>query len=146
MKCKNFHKKMIFYIDGELTAPENSVIDQHLKTCNDCSLLFSELKSCYKLIENKETLKPNPFLYTRIKQNIENIEQALSLKELKPVYMRIIQPVLIACLLVTGISFGILLGNSYDNTPQKNKSIASTNEFYMNDFQSEELEINLLNE
>ncbi len=145
MKCKTVHKKLIFYIDSELSHSENEEIGLHLETCNECLHLYNELNTSYKLIGKQEKLAINPFLYTRIRQKLDDIEKAEKLS-IQPVYVRILQPVAIVFFLFIGISAGIFLGNSYNAKTQLSNSNTTTNEIYINELSLEKLEVNLLND
>lgn len=146
MKCKTVHKKLIFYINDEFIGSENEEIKNHLKNCEKCCNLHTELKTTLNLIEKKKTVKPNPFLYTRIKQKLNEIESEKRQIVFKPVYKKILQPVLLSFLLAGGLFFGIKLGNTYETIQQKDNSVSQTTEFYFNDFKQENLEVLLLKE
>lgn len=146
MKCKNVHKKLIFFINDELTGSVNEEIKIHLKTCKKCNNIYTELETTLNLVGKKKTIKPNPFLYTRIKQKLNEIEIEKKQAVFNPVYKRVLQPVFLSLLLAAGIFTGIKLGSSYEIKQQKNISVSQTTEFYFNDFNQEKLEIVLLKE
>ncbi|MCD4792421.1 MAG: zf-HC2 domain-containing protein [Bacteroidales bacterium] len=146
MKCKNIHKKLIFFINDELTGSINEEIKIHLKGCKKCNNIYTALETTLNLVGKKKTIKPNPFLYTRIKQKLNEIEIEKKQAVFNPVYKRVLQPVFLSLLLAAGIFTGIKLGSSYEIKQQKNKSVSQTTEFYFNDFNQEKLEIVLLKE
>ena len=145
MKCKSVHKKLIFYIDKELVQSEHDFIDNHLLECETCLHLYNELLASFNLIEKKKVLKPNPFLYTRIKQSLDN-QAKNELRVLKPAYVRVLQPVLLTFVLMISVFSGIKLGSTYEIKSPENSTISQTTEFYFNDIQQEKLEAFLLND
>ncbi len=144
MKCKTVHKKLFLYIDNETTDSENVKINNHLQSCENCKQLYYDLKTTLNIINEQETLKPNPFLYTRIKQKLDVIEDKRKQNIFVPVYKKILQPVLLSFLLIVGFFFGIKIGNTYET--KKYEDISLKTELYFDDFQQEEIEILLLNE
>lgn len=146
MKCKIVHKKLIFYSTGELNNSEKEGISTHLKNCENCHNLYNELESTLNLVEKKKTLEPNPFLYTRIKQKLDNLENEKSQTVFNPVYKKVLQPVFLSFILAIGLFSGVKLGNTFVMDQEEKLSVSRTTEFYFNDFEQEKLETFLLNE
>ncbi|MBE9469582.1 MAG: zf-HC2 domain-containing protein [Bacteroidetes bacterium] len=144
MKCKSIHKKLIFFIDGELSSNKNQKIEEHLSTCQECSKLYQELKSSLNVIEKEKNPKTNPYLYTRIKQRLDDINESSS----KPIFaiqqIKLFQPALVSFIIGLGIFIGISIGNFY---PLENNNIAESQseQYYINDLQQEHVEYFLLN-
>jgi len=146
MNCKTVSEKFISYSNGELSSLENEIVKTHLENCGSCYALFVELETTLNLIEKRKSLDPNPFLYTRIKQNLDAIERRADRPMFVPVYKKILQKVLLSFLLVAGVFFGIKLGNICMSNQVVIFSKSQTTEFYFNDFQQEKLEVLLLSE
>lgn len=146
MNCKTVSKNLISYSNGELSNSENEIIKTHLKNCESCYNIYTEFEATLNLIEKKKTITPNPFIYTRIKQRLNNIENGVGQSGFRPVYRKVLQPVLLSFLLVSGVFIGIQLGNTYEIPRQEKLANQQTTEFYFNDLQQEKLEVLLLNE
>ncbi len=146
MKCKLVQNKLIFYSNGDLSSSENKEIKTHLQNCENCYALYTELETTLILIENKKTIEPNPFLYSRIKQKLDNLESKKEQATFNPVYKKILQPVILSFLLVIGLYSGVRLGNTFSIKQQDILSVSQTTEFYLNDLQQEKLEVLLLND
>lgn len=146
MKCKTVHKKLIFYINKEINNTENEEIKTHLQNCENCFDLYTELEATLNLIKKKKTLEPNPFLYTRIKQKLKDIESEKKRVIFNPVYKKVLQPVLLSFFLAASLFSGIKLGNIYEIKQQEQLSVSQTTEFYFNDLEQERSEVLLLNE
>ena len=146
MKCKEINKNLLFYIEGELSQEKEKLIKEHLHNCQNCLMLFNEIKETLAVIEGEKKIEPTPFLFTRIQQHITNLENQESLTELQPIFKRILQPIALTLLLLAGVYFGISLGNSFKSEKFEKTIVYQTDEFYFNDFQQESIEAFILNE
>jgi len=146
MECKKVHEKLIFYSYDELNSFENEGIKTHLQNCENCYNLYTELEATINLIKKKKNLEPNPFLYTRIKQKLEVIENEKNQPVFSPAFIKVLQPVFLLFLLAISLISGIELGNTFEIKQQEEISMSQTTEFYFNDFHQEKLEVLLLND
>lgn len=144
MKCKEIHKNLIFYIDGDLSSKKNKEIEEHLLSCAKCSKLYNEIKSTISVIENEKNIETSPFLYTRIKQRLDDINENSTKMVFVTQPKKILQPALITFIIALGIFFGVTIGNSF---PIQNNNIADTQseQYLINDLQQEHVEYFLLN-
>ena len=110
MKCKTLHKKIIFFLEGELPAKEMEQIRLHLSKCNDCAAFAEEMKKTFAFLESEKSPAANPFFYTRLKAKIENRAEAENEKYSNPVWVKILQPAFFSVLLIAGIYSGIKIG------------------------------------
>ena len=143
MDCKQINDKLIFYVEKSLNDDEIAMVKSHIDSCDSCKQISKTLEASLKIIEDEKNIKTNPFLHTRVMQEIENRKQSnygvsFSLR-------KSIQPVLYSAALIIGISFGIGLGNL---TTNNNNTLAnnSQDEIFFNDFNQEPIESFLLNE
>ena len=143
MKCKQIHKNLIFYIDGDLTSKKNKKIEEHLSVCENCSRLYQEMKSSLSVIENKKSIEINPYLYTRIKQRLDDINKNSTKSIFATQQKRLLQPALITFIIALGVFIGVSIGNTYTF---QNNNIADTQseQYYINDLQQEHVEYFLL--
>ena len=139
MKCKNTQKKLIFFYYKELTASENEQIKNHLQECEKCNIAFLNLKQSLSFIETEKNIQVNPFIYTRIQQKINKIENKEQITEPQFIKKRIFQPIMITLVISIGITLGIFIGNFYqsNNKITNTDNEIATEEFYLNDFQQE---------
>jgi predicted anti-sigma-YlaC factor YlaD len=54
MKCENIENLLSPYLEDELTAEDRLAVEEHLKSCSDCSVLFDLMK------ETQESLADFP--------------------------------------------------------------------------------------
>jgi anti-sigma factor RsiW len=146
MNCKDARNKMIFYAEGELKNPERDQLVQHLTTCSQCALLYQQLDNTLNLADKRETLEPNPFLYTRIREKLDAIEQGFKETAGVPAYQKILRPLALTLVLFLGLYAGNRLGNFYDTKQQEQLTTSLTTEFFINDMEQEKLEVLLLND
>ncbi len=144
MKCRTVNKNLVQYYNKELSVAKDEAIRNHIKNCTSCYRLYRELEATYNLIEKKEVLKPNPFLYTRINQKLENIKNGKNQPYFIPVYKKVLQPILLSFFILIGIVGGIKLGNISAAQPEKQLLVSQTTEFYLNDLKQEKIEAFLL--
>lgn len=146
MNCKEVNKNLIFYIDSELHPQKEKELQEHLADCSDCNELFLNLKETMEIITAEKAVKPNPFIFTRIQQEISNIKEPRGVFVSKPGFIKILQPVALSLLLIMGVIFGISMGNSIQYQAPGRSIVYQSDEFYLNDFQQETIESILLNE
>ena len=74
MNCHNIEHKLIFYINGDLSAEENILVESHLKICDACSKKYSQLNNVLFVAGNQKITEVDPFFYTRTYQRLKNTE------------------------------------------------------------------------
>jgi len=140
MKCKTLHPKIIFFLDGELPAPEMEQIKIHLLECSECAAFAEEMKKTLAIINNEKTPHLNPFFYTRVKARLENQTEQVVATRQAPVLVRILQPALFSLLLLAGVYAGIKIGQPVKMNP--NVPVFAENEVvpYFNEMEAESIE------
>src|SRR6185295_758574 len=67
MKCEDCLELLEEYLDGELPAPDQAQVREHLIACSDCSASFAELTAEQELFARYDAhVEVPPFLWTRI--------------------------------------------------------------------------------
>lgn len=67
MKCKSIEKKLIFYLEGDLSDSEKQTIMHHIEDCTDCSAKLDYLRMSLQYIKEDVASEIKPYLFTRIK-------------------------------------------------------------------------------
>lgn len=82
MKCKDFKRKISDYIDGYLSDDERKNFEEHISSCNECSILLNDLLFLKKELKRIEIPKPSPFIFERVKVRLQEkvFPKALVLK------------------------------------------------------------------
>jgi len=101
MGCKNNKTTVSRYLDGLLSEDERKSIQEHMNACPECRNFYEETKATMILFEKPGQVLPPPYLYQKIRNDIETMEnRPAALKWFRPVLV----PVLAA---LTFLMFGI---------------------------------------
>ncbi len=133
--CKNIESNLIFYFYKEVNNVEMENIKNHLANCSNCEKLYENLSDSLSIIDNEKEIKVNPFIITRVNQEIEELKLD---KSRSVVFQKFVQPAMAVAAVFVGILFGIFFGsfynseNSYDTTANYESM-----EYYFNDIEQE---------
>ena len=50
MNCKDLHKRIIFYLDAELSEKEMEETKLHLAECNECAVFAAEMEKTFAVL------------------------------------------------------------------------------------------------
>ena len=145
MKCKEIHKEINSYLNGKLDSKNLDLFNLHMEACSSCKKLVEDVSTTLSSLDHVNQLQPDPFLHTRLMQEIEN----RSTSGLLVSFQRVIQPMIAATVLILGIYLGIGLGNNYSMEGEALASAESQtlmDDYLFNDIEYEAVEIFLLNE
>ena len=142
MKCKSVHNKLIFFLEKELPVSEMEQVQKHLDECSECARFTAEMKNTLQILDNDKASNGNPFFYTRVKGRLS--KQAEEQPAVRPVLVRILQPVAFSILLLLGVYGGFKLGQ----TPNANIAGSGFTEQevipYWNELEAEPIEAFLM--
>ena len=144
MKCKNINKDLIFFAEGNLSGGKKKEINKHLSECKICRNFVKELAYDLKIIEKEKELEVNPFLYTGIHNKITGNAQINNVFITSAI--KILRPVFITFLILSGIFSGFKLGSYFSNKYSDEGSEFQIVTYYLNDLQHESVETMLLSE
>jgi len=71
MDCRDIKELLSAYIDGALSQEERAQVEEHLKTCKECSESLAALKEAVSQIKGLEEVEPPPLLAKRIMKAIK---------------------------------------------------------------------------
>lgn len=120
MKCKTLHKKLIFFLEGDLPEKEAREINVHLNECASCAAFAEEMKKTLGVIQTEKSPEVNPFFYTRLKARMENEEIQEKQRVGFPVWEKVLQPAFFSLLLLAGIYSGIKIGQPANTGANQN--------------------------
>jgi hypothetical protein len=66
MECRNIQEKLSAYIDDILSSQEKTVVDEHLKTCRECTAALADMKKVIEHIKGLETVEPPVWMKQKI--------------------------------------------------------------------------------
>ena len=116
MKCKSYHKNLIFFLEGELPEREMKIVKEHLEVCPDCKAFAHELKKTLGIIGIEKNPEVNPFFYTRLQAKLENRASREKSLFWQPRVVKVVQPAFFAVLLLIGIYSGFKMGKPYESS------------------------------
>ena len=61
MKCKKVHKKLIFYLEGDLPEKEAGEVAAHLAQCVDCTAFANDMKRTLGVLQIEKSPEVNPY-------------------------------------------------------------------------------------
>ncbi|MGC9353625.1 MAG: anti-sigma factor family protein [Mariniphaga sp.] len=144
MKCKTLHKKLIFFLEGDLPAREAEEMAAHLAQCDACAAFAEEMKKTLDIIQVEKSPEMNPFFYTRLKARMESEEVQEKQQIGFPVWEKVLQPALFSLLLLAGIYTGIKIGQPA-NTETDHGIFAETELVpFLNEMEAEPIETFLM--
>lgn len=109
MDCLFVRGHLFSYHENQLSDQEKNAVEEHLKSCRECSAISSGVISMNNLIQFKKSEQPNPFVHTRTFQRIGSEAE-------KPVawhthlVKRVLRPVAISLLFMIAVGSGSLIG------------------------------------
>lgn len=144
MKCKTLHKKLIFFLEGDLPPTKMEEVQNHLDGCSSCAAFAQELKLTLGIIGIEKNPDVNPYFYTRLKAKLENRATQNSPAFGHMILAKILQPAFFSVLLILGIYSGIKIGTpastkEYTITLMQNQKIP-----YLNEMVTETIETSLM--
>ena len=124
MKCEVCLELLEEYLDGELAAPDQAHVDEHLIECSDCAASFATLTAEQELFARYDReLEVPPFLWTRVAANTVAENNAPKLKGLAAIFARPLASVIAVLLLA--IALGIVYFKS--RHPESKPAVAEAN-------------------
>ncbi len=144
MKCEKLHKKLIFFLDGDLPEKELQEINSHLNECTDCAAFAEDMKKTLEIIQEEKSPEVNPFFYTRLKARMENEEAREEQQVGFLIWEKVLQPAFFSLLLLAGIYTGIKIGQPVNN--EKGQNIFAETELvpFLNEMEAEPIETFLM--
>ena len=144
MNCRIIHKKLIFFLEGDLTKKEAEEISAHLAQCSECAAFAEDMKKTLSIVEIEKFPEVNPFFYTRLKARLEKETEAVYRPAGFPLWEKVLQPALFSLLLVAGIYTGIKIGQPVNDDLSTVSYAESELIPYLNEMEAEPLETFLM--
>jgi len=114
MKCKHIERKIIDYLEGNVSKSEQTQIEEHVRKCKKCTMMLQEFSSLWDYVTSPAKPELNPFFWTRLQAEISEREKAkMAYFVIFESAYKYLKPAVCTGLLVFGIVFGYNLGKSY---------------------------------
>jgi anti-sigma factor RsiW len=121
MNCHEFEKHIIDYLEGNLPDGKGQEMAQHLKECDACNTLYSQVAATYRAFDEALVLKTDSGFTEEVTQKTRALHPVKTIKMAK-----IIQYAAAAIILLfVSLSGGIMIGTQLH---QKNMNTETTQE------------------
>jgi hypothetical protein len=102
-RCADIENSLSAYLEGEVTSPEQKLIEEHLAACRQCSKLLEDLKKTTELVRSLEEIEPPPWfkqkIMARVREEAEE-KKGIFRKLFFPIHIKIPIEVFATCLVV----------------------------------------------
>jgi anti-sigma factor RsiW len=144
MKCNTIHKKLIFFLEGDLPVREADEIYEHLARCEKCAAFAEDMKKTLSIIKLEKSPEVNPFFYTRLKARMEKEKEKVLQPAEFPLWEKVLQPAIFSLLLLAGIYTGIRIGRPANGELTSHHSAERELVPYLNEMEAEPIETFLM--
>lgn len=125
MDCRETRRKLSAYQDGELADSQRAQVEQHLKQCSACSMVFQQMNQLWDIMENVETIESAPYFWTRLAQRLhERSKPKVAWRPFFAPVQKVSFSLLVICLLVLGFAIGMFLGHNIYHQSQLTSAAA----------------------
>jgi anti-sigma factor RsiW len=119
MACQQDKKIISRYLDGSLNDKDETLIKAHLERCPECREFYEQANLISSRVRALEKTLPPPYLYARIRRDIEPLNRA-------PGLIGWLKPILVPALAVlTFVLFGIGSALIFRGRPAQLKTAGS---------------------
>ncbi len=94
------------YREEKLSPDMKALVEDHIKSCRECSEILRMEILADKVIEREKQLESDPYLSARVLARIESSEN-----KAETGFIKVLRPVLMTVSLAAAVFFGIILGN-----------------------------------
>lgn len=126
MKCKKVRKKLVLFLDGELSEKQRIEIQNHLNSCPDCLKQVDVLLKIWDVSGELERIEPSPYLWNNLSLRIAEYESSKNLfSTFFETIARYAVPATAVVIFLIGIFTGIYLGSFPNSQKPKDSSLNS---------------------
>ena len=72
MECADIQKKLSSYIDDALSPEERMLIDEHLTSCQECSVSLADMRKTLEYIQKLEDVEPPLWLTQKVMEKVKS--------------------------------------------------------------------------
>ena len=135
MRHKEIRKKLLRYIDGELSEVERDEIKLHLQHCKRCQKDIALLSRVWNLSPPIERPQPSPSIWNGIMARLNSKSWKNKLAPRVNVFIRqVAEPALTMALLAMALFVGIQIGTYLNTNASSENQAARTNNELQNEF------------
>lgn len=135
---KTIQKKLILYLDGNLSERETAIVKEHLSQCRLCEKEIQALSAIWKNDSALEKITPSDYLWTKLEAQLNKLNEDSPyplIEKLIPVARLSIM----AALVVVAIFVGSYIGN-VSNDVKKYDLKSTPGEYFWNTYNLDSFE------
>jgi hypothetical protein len=111
MQHKSIQKKLLSYLDKDLSDSESQKVRSHLEGCQICQDDLKDLELLWRMERPVKRMTAPPFLWTRIAARLKSEKKQGFFNEIKVFIFPLLRPALEIAVLILGVIGGIEFGN-----------------------------------
>lgn len=123
MRHKTIQKKLILYLDGNLSESESKLVENHLTICKSCNNDVEVLSVVWNNKKKIEKISPSPYLWQKLDLRLSGSEKSSS----PLLIQRLIYTFKFAALIVM-VLIAIYIGRQLGTISTSNTSFITNNE------------------
>jgi len=109
---KKIQKKLLLYLDHELSEKERELVHNHLQNCPVCSRMLEIYDRLWKEETHREGVAPPPYLWTKLQNRLAGIEKSsLFFFRMKLFIRRYASSAFLVVLLLLSVAAGAFIGS-----------------------------------
>jgi predicted anti-sigma-YlaC factor YlaD len=112
MSCRQIHKMLAAYQDGELGEGERSLVATHLQGCISCSKHYAEMEEVWQSLEGIQEIETSPGFYRSICKKINAPREHYFQRLFSWVMQLLPAPAITIPIMLIGLLSGAYLGNA----------------------------------
>ena len=121
---KKIQRKLLLYLDHELSEKERELVHNHLQNCPVCSRMREIYVRLWKEETHREGVAPPPYLWTKLQNRLAGIEKSNPLFFRVKLFIRRYAPsALLVVLLLLSVAVGAFIGSP--SGPEYFEAVAS---------------------
>jgi len=70
MRCEEVHKRLVEFMEGELSAADTAEMREHIDACDECAAELAAFERTMLLLEDDGYVEPDPFYWTRFEAGL----------------------------------------------------------------------------
>ena len=76
MECSDIQQRLSAYIEDIISSEEKGLIEEHLKSCQQCNESLGDLKKTLEYVQNLEEIEPPPWLKQKVVARVRSEAEA----------------------------------------------------------------------
>jgi len=123
MRHKSIRKKLLRYLDKELSEKESRRVLSHLESCQSCQSDLKAIESLWRINRPVERMATPPFLWAHISAQLKAEEKQGFFDNIKDAVLPLLRPAILVGTLLLALIGGMKLGDKIAPPPVEQAEI-----------------------